>query len=109
MVDLEYLNKLLILLNTNNVQSFKMNGLELYFGGLAGLGSSPKIDTKDHTIEVPIDESTLPPDLRTDAINNYDAIMNWSGSQTDGEVVGTGDEPLSSIDPAAGCSNWGIE
>lgn len=42
-------------------------------------------------------EDSLPPDLRAENINSYDAILNWSGSPeaNDGEEMPmTGDQPL---------------
>lgn len=95
MIDLDYLAKLLALLESKGVSSIKTGDLALEFH-MEQSKEKPQ-DTKDHTIEVPIDESTLPPDLRTDAITNYDAILNWSGTPdpTDAQMPLTGDEPLS--------------
>lgn len=52
--------------------------------------------TPSQVLEVPINEAELPPDLRTDNINNADTILHWSGSSDPSEepIPGTGEEPL---------------
>ncbi len=53
----------------------------------------------DRTIEIPIDEKSLPVDLRTDNITDYDKILNWSGSpdQVEEPVPLTGDTTLEGL------------
>jgi len=87
MVDISYLEKLLSTLKAGGVSSYEENGLKLYFNNGFKLDvPHGTIPTQDHTIEVPINEAELPPDLRTDNINSMDTILNWSGSGDDGEL-----------------------
>jgi hypothetical protein len=87
MVDISYLERLLSTLKAGGVSSYEEQGLKLYFNNGYKI-DVPRgtIPTQDHTIEVPINEAELPPDLRTDNINSMDTIMNWSGSGDDGEL-----------------------
>lgn len=86
MVELEYFKQLLPLLVEFNVVSLKMAGLELSIGQSKELSQQSPTPTDVSSQAQPtdqlinVDESTLPPDLRTDNINNYDAVLNWSGS-----------------------------
>lgn len=93
MVELNYLKELLPLLAQFNVISLKMAELEISLGKSKELiqeshtptGSmSQAQSTSDQLINV--DESILPPDLRTDNINSFDAVLNWSGSPTQDEM-----------------------
>lgn len=87
-MDIQYLEKLLGVLKGSGVTSFASGELELEFTQPATYSltvphGTP--DTKDHTVNLPINEAELPPDLRTDNINSMDTILNWSGSGDDGE------------------------
>lgn len=97
MIDLEYLDKLLKILGSAKVYSFRENGFELHFCSSSMEQPKPQepINTQDHHIDMPIDEASLPPDLRTDNINAYDTILNWSGGPVDKEepLPGVNDEP----------------
>lgn len=87
MVELEYLKQILPLLRDNQVTSLKMAGLEISLRESkelkeeTGLVHQPKAQVQPPDQLVNIDESQLPPDLRTDNINNFDAVLNWSGTQ----------------------------
>ena len=62
--------------------------------------SQPEESSVDRTVDIPIDEASLPPDLRTDNITDYDKVLNWSGSpdQDDGSQLPlTGDAPLEGL------------
>lgn len=93
MVDLDYLRQLLPILKLHNVRSFGWgdNG-HISFDNLGEPETiprgniEPKIDNLDHHIDIQVDESKLPPDLRTDAITDYDKILNWSGSPDEVEI-----------------------
>lgn len=54
------------------------------------------IPTQNHTIDVP--DNNLPPDLRTDRINDADNILHWSSggfeSKQEETLPGTADLPL---------------
>lgn len=94
MVDIDYLVKLLGVLKGQGISSFSDGQLHLTFGAqpnLQGFTSAP-LTTQDHTVNVPINEAELPPDLRTDNINSMDTILNWSGSGDDGEIPLPGTE-----------------
>lgn len=72
MVEINYLKELLPILKANGVLSFT--------DGCFSITIDQSIKTADYTIPLPVDESKLPPDIRTDSIHDYDKIMNWSGS-----------------------------
>lgn len=79
MTDLTYLAKLIDLLQSQSVAHFKSQDIELTFGVKSHTTIQPKVaETSGQLVDVPIDESKLPPDLRTDAITDYDKILNWS-------------------------------
>ena len=96
MVDIEYLKQLLPLLKSNGVASIVMDGcMTMEFHG----EQPPKpevLSTQDHTVHVPINEASLPPDLRTDAITDYDKILNWSGAPDEESIPiqGVNDQPI---------------
>lgn len=93
MIDLDYLSKLLSILKSNGVSSFEENGLKLYLGIPTISGSTEAFPTQDHTVNLPINEAELPPDLRTDNINSMDTLMNWSTApQEELPLPGTGEE-----------------
>ena len=97
MEDLDKLSKLLDLLKLKGINYYKTQGLELGFFHTHDPQEIPRqhIPTQDHAIEVPIDEKTLPPDLRTDAITNADTVLHWSThGEPEQDIPGTGDEPL---------------
>lgn len=83
MVDLVYLENLLKLLDKTDVSLFRDGALQLEFSkdgkkiNHQDMGTVP-IDTKDHIIEAPIDESKIPIDLRTDEIMKEDNILFYS-------------------------------
>lgn len=87
----------------------KAHGVSRYVQGADGVidvsfyaEHSPRVETPDHTIDAPVNEQSMPVDLRAENINNFDHILNWSGApdqaaeyHSDGEVVdATGDVPL---------------
>jgi len=84
------IEKLIKLLRANGISKFKEGTFELSL--------SPVVETS--TAILP-NENQLPPDLRTDNINNFDTILHWSGSGDDhGDketVSGTGDVPLEGL------------
>lgn len=90
MVDLDYLAKLLVILKGQGVVSFDNRELHINFEKQA----FQPILTQDHHVDLPINEAELPPDLRTDNINNFDAMLNWSTEPTSEEIPipGVGDE-----------------
>ena len=65
-------------------------------------GTTPAPTTTDKIIEdIKKQEDSLPPDLRLENINSFDAIMNWSASPNlqpemthKEEMPMTGDQPL---------------
>lgn len=94
MVDLTYLTKLINILKINEVSYFKEGDLTLemhkHAHKLEDMQPTPRPSK--------IDEDSLPPDLRTDAITDVDKIMNWSASPDDDtqtEMPLTGDSVLS--------------
>lgn len=99
---LDDVKALLPLLNENRVSKFRYGGLEVELHGSrlseSLSNSSPHTEPlKDELIDVP--ETLLPPDIRTDAINNVDAILNWSASpapieQLESPMPLTGEESL---------------
>lgn len=86
MVDIDVLSKLLPVLRSNGIASFKSQDYALTFH----VEHSPP-----QLIEDPA-ETTLPPDLRTDKINSFDSILEWSAppSADMEELPLTGDAPL---------------
>lgn len=100
MIDLDYLSKLISVLSTSNVKHIKMAGLELTLESLSPLilsGPGQPPNTTDQILEaLKLQEDKLPPDLRTDAITDYDKVLNWSGSpqEEDTQMPLTGDRPL---------------
>ena len=86
---------LLPILKANGVANIRFDGLNLEFHVEQSLPKVPiQVDTPS-LVEVP--ESTLPPDLRTDNITNFDSVLNWSApNQSDPEqpVPMTGDEAI---------------
>jgi len=95
-IDLNYLEKLLPILKSHGVLTFMNNELHIKFHGEQPLQSftTPNLSNQDHTVNLPINEAELPPDLRTDNINSMDTILNWSTEPTPDEapLPGTGDE-----------------
>jgi hypothetical protein len=92
----KHLKDLLPILAAYRVASFEFDGLKLTFH----VEQVSTLATKDHTIEIPADESMLPPDLRTDNITSADTILHWSGSPDFGEesqLPLTGDAPLDNL------------
>lgn len=95
---IEELKQILPLLIQSKVTTFKMEGLELSFEPSAkapDVQSPPLAPITE--IPVKLEESSLPPDLRTDAITDYDKILNWSGTPDPGDepqMPLTGDMPL---------------
>lgn len=100
MVDLDYLTRLVTVLKAHGVTAIKMADLELTLSrteipATVAQGPPLAIDlpTKDQLIDVPVDESQLPVDLRTDQISDYDKILNWSAPDAQGEALpGVGEE-----------------
>lgn len=94
MIDLSYLEKLLSILKGNGVSSYEDGGMKLHIGPIATLPNfGGSTNTQDHTVNLPINEAELPPDLRTDNINSMDTLMNWSTSpQEELPLPGTGEE-----------------
>lgn len=68
------------ILKANGVTSYLTSEVEISFP-VEQSTKPTELSTKDHV--VPIDESELPPDLRTDNINSMDTILNWSGTPSD--------------------------
>lgn len=91
MTDITILTTLLPLLKSHGVSKFSHEGLSVEFHK-----DSPQLKTLDDT-QI-IDETSLPPDLRTDKVTDYDTILNWSGSpdanETAESIPGTGDDPI---------------
>lgn len=91
----EELLKLLPELTKSKVQRFKWDGLEIVFH--AEQSKEAESNSTEQIVDVlKRQEEQLPVDLRTDNINSYDAVLNWSGSpdQTQEELPLTGDQPL---------------
>ena len=77
----EELESLLILLSKYGCSRFKKAGLEIEFGSDSPKSvSAPSPATTNTLQEVPIDEKTLPPDLRADDSMSVDKILLWSGT-----------------------------
>lgn len=77
MIELDYLSKLLPLLEKSKITCFKSEGIELWFH-VEQKPLESIISTQDHTVEVKVDEKSLPLDIRTDNISDFDKILNWS-------------------------------
>lgn len=94
MIDLDYLSKLLPILKSHGVAAFDNRELHIKFYVEPELANGAHhLPTEDHTINLPINEAELPPDLRTDNINSMDTLMNWSTSpQEELPLPGTGEE-----------------
>lgn len=91
------LNTLILILKSYGVKSYEFEGLRLEFHVEPLKIEEP---TKDHTIEIPIDESQLPVDLRTDSVTSQDSILFWSGSpdmDPNEQLPLTGDAPLEGL------------
>lgn len=89
MVDIEYLTRLLSLLKSSGVSSFRMADLEI------GLGSIPAV-TPTPVPSPPLATAVeTAPEFHTDDIFNYDKILNWSGSPDplESELPLTGEVP----------------
>lgn len=95
MISHDELAKLLTLLKSNGVASFKDEDVALSFHVEQ---SKPQIPVGPSLLEDTEAEKGMPPDLRTDSINSYDSVMNWSSPPsadlTDSELPLTGDSPL---------------
>lgn len=93
-MDMESITKLIPLCASSRVKSIKYDGLEIVFH----VEPEPRGQSTDKIVEaMRAQEQQLPPDLRTDAISSYDAILNWSGSpdpSKEAEIPLTGDQPL---------------
>lgn len=88
MVDLEYLSKLIVLLRSQSVSTYKEGGLEI------GLLPSSNPSPPPAIVPNP-QEQDLPPDLRADSLFDQDKILNWSSPDGNHESLPlTGDEPL---------------
>lgn len=96
MVELEYLTKLLDILKSKGITTFKYGDLECTLNLLeASKDPEPtKVVQEQH---VPILGRELPPDLRTDSFTSYDKMLHWSASPdaAGDDLPLTGDEPLS--------------
>lgn len=77
MVETSYLRELLALVKGSNISSIKTGDLELTFHVEQVQVSGPALQ------DVPIDEKTLPPDLRSDTLMNMDSVLNWSSPNAD--------------------------
>lgn len=91
----DLLREILPLLTAAKVKQFKLDNLEIVFH----VEQSKEADGKstEQLVEaMRKQEESLPPDLRTDFITNYDAVMNWSGSPENSavEMPLAGDQPL---------------
>lgn len=78
MVELDYLKHLLALAKGSGLASLKTGDLELSFH----VEQSP-LPSPASLQDVPIDEHTLPPDLRSDTLMNMDSVLNWSSPNAD--------------------------
>lgn len=81
-------------LNLSGVTKFSLSGLSIEFSQTK---AAPQVQATDHK-DLFVDESKIPPDLRTDAITDIDKILHWSTGSHPGEnesIVGTNDIPLS--------------
>lgn len=81
------------------VASYKGGGIELNFSTVTPLTTSEPASVSpppsNELIEVPIDESKIPPDLRADALMDQDKVLNWSAPGGDDHALPlTGDTPL---------------
>ncbi len=75
-----------------------MVGLEVEFNKSVPKAKSQDLPPlKDEVIDVPIPETTFPPDLRTDSLHDFDKVLNWSTQQDSGELPGTGDDALETL------------
>lgn len=83
MHNIKELSELLSLLKTNGVSIFKDGTLELHLRDM---------DVAKGVQEIPVSEEIFPPDLRTDAVTDYDKILNWSAPNEDAPLPLTGEE-----------------
>lgn len=86
MVDPTELANVLKILKANGVASYKDSNIDISF----------RIDSGPDQLIADPAEKTLPPDLRTDAINSHDSLLNWSAPPSADEkpLPLTGDIPL---------------
>lgn len=114
MIDVNTLTAILPLLRSSGVSRFKTEGFEIDFHGpsipltaevnrseaLASL-TETKVDAKESEAATALINNQLPVDLRTDNINKFDTILNWSAGpdldepKNDGETMqATADVPM---------------
>lgn len=100
MIDLAYLERLLPLLAQNSIRSIKMAGLELELGSPVkppdSVQASPS--PQGHTINAP-EPPGMPPDLKIDAIQDFDKVLNWSAPDPG---MDESPMPLTGEDPGSG-------
>jgi hypothetical protein len=94
MVELDQLKELIPFLKSQGVFSFKTQDLELVFHVERPAKTESKPD-QDVIQDVP--DHQLPVDLRTDNVNSFDSVLNWSASPAPEEIELplTDDIPLS--------------
>ncbi len=92
MITSDALKEYLELLKTYGIRQFKCSDFELLFHA-----EHPQVQPSQ-LIEDKASESLIPLDLRTDNINSYDSVMNWSSppsaEMAEPELPLTGDIPL---------------
>jgi len=93
------IKELIPFLKAQGVKCFKKGDLEVSFHGEQSVSEGVQADNQ--APESPFEvlrkqESSLPPDLRTDNVNNFDTILNWSGSPQDeaAGIPGIDDTPI---------------
>lgn len=99
-IDICTFEKLLPILKANGVSHFKNAGLEISFhaGPISHVEELPGQPLPEAIAEaLHREEQSLPADLRTDNITDYDKVLNWSGSpdqEGQGDIPLTGEAPL---------------
>jgi hypothetical protein len=97
MLDTEYLGRLLKILKEQGVSRFKTADVELSF-----VHATQKIieQATPPPVFEKTDEGQLPVDLRSDAISDFDKVLNWSASPDPNDIKptpGTDDVPLTQV------------
>lgn len=75
MIDTQYLKRLIKILKESQVSSFKDGGLELVFHVEQPEQTSSAEAIEELKENLKRQEESLPPDLRTDAITNFDSVL----------------------------------
>ncbi len=96
--DIEYISTILPILKAHNVESFKIDGLEIVLHRTMTIEIPTPIEpiSEPSVVEVP-DPPNMPPELKFDQANDYDKLLNWSASPDPNdkvEVPLTGEVPV---------------